>query len=37
MLIQGERHRSDDPYSKFTNIFQEILDKHASLKSKKVE
>lgn len=35
-LIQGEFHGSEDPYSKLTEIFSNILDKHAPLKSKKV-
>ena len=36
-LIQGDLYRSDDPYLNLTEIFPSILDKHASVKSKKVE
>ena len=35
-LIKGDIYKSEDPYSKFTNIFSEILNKHAPLKSKQV-
>ena len=35
-LLKGEIYKSKDPYSKLTEIFQEILQKHASLKSKQV-
>lgn len=34
--MEGEINRSDDPCSKFIDIFQEILDKHAPLNSKEV-
>ena len=34
ILLKGEIYNSEDPYSKFTEIFQEILQKHAPLKSK---
>ena len=33
-LLKGEIYNSEDPYSKFTEIFQEILQKHAPLTSK---
>ena len=35
-LLKGEIYKSEDPYSKLTEIFQEILQKHALLKSKQV-
>ena len=35
-LLKGEIYKSEDPYSKLTVIFQEILPKHAPLKSKQV-
>ena len=35
-LLKGEIYKSEDPYSKLTEIFQEILQKHAPLKSKQV-
>ena len=35
-LLKGEIYKSEDPYSKLTEIFQEILRKHAPLKSKQV-
>ena len=35
-LLNGEIHMSKDPYSKFTEIFQEILHKHTHLKPKQV-
>ena len=35
-LLKGEIYKSEDPYSKLTEIFQEILPKHAPLKSKQV-
>ena len=35
-LLKGEIYKSEDPYSKLTEIFQEILQKYALLKSNKV-
>ena len=35
-LLKGQIFKSEDPYSKLTEIFQEILQKHAPLKSKQV-
>ena len=35
-LLKGEIYKSEDPYSKLTEIFQEILQKHAPLKSNQV-
>ena len=35
-LLKGEIYKSKDPYSKLTEIFQEILQKHTPLKSKQV-
>ena len=35
-LLKGEIYKSEDLYSKFTEIFQEILHKHALLKSKQI-
>ena len=35
-LLKGEIYKSEDPYSKLTEIFQEILQKHAPLKSMQV-
>ena len=35
-LFKGEIYKSEDPYSKFAVIFQEILHKHAPLKSRQV-
>ena len=35
-LLKGEIYKSEDPYSKLTEIVQEILPKHAPLKSKQV-
>ena len=35
-LLKCEIYKSEDPYSKLTEIFQEILQKHAPLKSKQV-
>ena len=35
-LLKGEIYKSEDPYSKLTEIFEEILQKHAPLKSKQV-
>ena len=35
-LLKAEIYKSEDPYSKLTDIFQEILQKHAPLKSKQV-
>ena len=36
-LIQGEIYKNcNDPYKKLTEIFFEVLDKHAPLKKKKV-
>ena len=36
ILIKGDIYKSEDPYSEFTHIFSEILNKHAPLKSKQV-
>ena len=35
-LLKGKTYNLKDPYSKLTEIFQEILKKHAPLKSKQV-
>ena len=35
-LLKSEIHKSEGTYSKLTEILQEILQKHASLKSKQV-
>ena len=35
-INQSEIYQSEDPHSKLTEIFQEILQKHAPLKSKQV-
>ena len=35
-LLNGEIYKLEDPYSKFAEIFQEILHNHAPLKSKQV-
>ena len=35
-LLKGEIYKSEDAYSKLTEIFQEIIQKHDSLKSKQV-
>ena len=35
-LLKGEIYKLEDPYSKLTEIFQEILQKHPLLKSKQV-
>ena len=35
-LLQGELFTSNDPYSKLTEIFSDILNKHAPIKSKQV-
>ena len=35
-LLKGEIYISEDPYSKFTEIFQEILHKHNPLKLKQI-
>ena len=35
-LLKGEIYKLEDPYSKLTEISQEILQKHAPLKSKQV-
>ena len=35
-LLKGEIHKSEDPYSIFIEIFQEIIHKHAPLKPKQV-
>ena len=29
LSIQSENYKSDDPYNKYSGIFQDILDKHA--------
>ena len=36
LLIQGNIYKSEDPYSKLTDIFKEISDKYAPLKPKEV-
>ena len=36
ILLKGEIYKSEDPYSKLTEIFQEILQEHVSSKSKQV-
>ena len=36
-LVQGNLYRSDDPDLNLTEIFSSILDKHAPMKSKKLE
>ena len=36
ILLKGEIYKSEDPYSKLTEIFQKILQNHAPLKSKQV-
>ena len=35
-MLKAEIYKSEDPYSKFTEIFQEILHKPCPLKSKQV-
>ena len=36
IFIQGDLHRSDDPYFKLTELFSSILNKHAPIKSKQI-
>ena len=35
-LLKGEIYKSEDPYSKLTEIFQDVLQKHTPLTSKQV-
>ena len=35
-LIQGDIYKTDDSYSKLTEILSEVLDKHAPLKTKTI-